>query len=143
MLRGENLRTMRRFLILFLLVALLAACGGAKKSPAPDASSRRLSSTAKISIVEPMPGAKVKGTEVAVRIGLEGGTVVPQASRDLKPDEGHVHLRLDGAIITLLGGLEETVPVRPGTHVIEVEFAASDHGPFNPRVVTTVAFEVE
>lgn len=138
MFRGKNLYVMGRSIVVVTLLVFVAGCG-AKDTPAPS----RLSSTAKISIVEPLPGAKISGTEVVVKIALDGGTVLPQASRNLKADEGHIHLKLDGEIITLLGGLEQTVSVTPGPHVIEAEFAASDHGPFNPRVVTTVAFEAE
>ena len=40
-------------------------------------------------------------------------------------------------------GLRQTIPdVAPGRHRLTVEFVASDHAPFDPRVVEVVAFEV-
>ena len=33
--------------------------------------------------------------------------------------------------------------VQPGLHVLRVEFVASDHLPFDPRVIAQVAFEVK
>ncbi|HEY3208529.1 MAG TPA: hypothetical protein VGL18_01855 [Actinomycetota bacterium] len=38
--------------------------------------------------------------------------------------------------------LSRTLEVGPGRHVLEAEFVAADHGPFNPRVRTSVAFRV-
>ena len=41
-------------------------------------------------------------------------------------------------------GTEPTIPdVAPGHHVVQVEFVATDHGPFNPRVIAVVSFEVK
>jgi hypothetical protein len=44
----------------------------------------------------------------------------------------------------MTSGLEQTLPdLAPGTHVLRVEFVASDHAPFDPRVVTQAVFEVK
>ncbi len=119
---------------------LLAACSGGGTSgqgtPVP-----RPRSTATISILEPQPGATAQGGQVNVRLELKGGTITTVVSTDLQPNVGHIHLRLDGRTITLLGSLDETVPnVSPGQHVLEAEFVAVDHGPFDPRVISTVTF---
>jgi hypothetical protein len=85
----------------------------------------------------------VEGPDVTVRVELTGARLIEEVSTDLAPDEGHIHLSLDGETITLLGTLEEVIPdVPPGPHLLEVEFVAADHGPFNPRVLQTVSFEV-
>jgi hypothetical protein len=79
-----------------------------------------------------------------VRVELEGARLVREVSTNLQPDEGHIHVRLDGETITILGGLTETIPdVAPGQHVLEVEFVAADHGFFDPRVVQIVSFSTE
>lgn len=128
----------------------LAACGNdpAPESPAsPQA--ERPSSTAELRIAEPEPGAMVSGDSVPVVLELEGARIVEEVSTDLRPDEGHVHLALDGETLTLLGGLEEDLvelrgaPLEPGQHVLEAEFVAADHGFFIPRVITTTTFTVE
>ena len=69
---------------------------------------------------------------------------MPATSTDLKPDEGHIHVILDGQLVTMTSGTEPTIPdVAPGHHVIQVEFVANDHGPFFPNVVAVSSFEVK
>jgi hypothetical protein len=131
-------------LMSMVVAVTLVACGsggGGGDSPTPPVT--RPSSTAKLSILSPEPGAVIHGSEVLVKLDLTGGKITTVVSTDLKPDEGHIHLKLDGRTITLLGTLEATVTdLQPGDHVIEAEFVAADHGPFDPRVVTQVTFTV-
>jgi hypothetical protein len=128
-----------------LLVALaLAGCGGGSGGDdgPTSAAGTRPASTATLRIVSPEPNQVVAGSDVPVVVELDGGTLVKEVSKDIRPDEGHLHLRLDGETITLLGGLTETIPdVAPGRHVLEVEFVAADHGFFDPRVIQIVTFE--
>jgi hypothetical protein len=124
-----------------LLLTAFAACGGSSGSPksSPSNTSARPASTGVLAIVSPKEGDTVPTSGVLVKISLTGAHIVPAGTRALKPDEGHVHLRVDGKTITLFGGLEvSTGTLTPGSHLIEVEFAASDHGPFNPRVIQRV-----
>lgn len=144
---------MRRIRIVTAMLAMvvgLAACGGEAEpeetaSPAGD----RPSSTAELRIVEPTPGAVASGDSVPVVLELEGARIVEEVSTNLRPDEGHVHLALDGESLTLLGGLEEDLaelrgePLDPGQHILEAEFVAADHGFFLPRVIATTTFTVE
>jgi hypothetical protein len=40
-------------------------------------------------------------------------------------------------------GLRQRLPqLPPGQHVLQVEFVAADHAPFEPRVLTQAAFQV-
>jgi len=40
-------------------------------------------------------------------------------------------------------GLDERLPrLAPGQHLLQVEFVAADHAPFDPRVLTQAAFRV-
>jgi hypothetical protein len=106
------------------------------------AAKARPRSTAKITVVTPK-AASVSGATVAVSLRLDGGRITKQVTTNLRPDRGHVHLRLDGETITLLGSLTERIPdVKAGPHLLEAEFVASDHGPFNPRVLSAVSFTV-
>jgi hypothetical protein len=128
-----------------LVIGLVFVCAAGcepRPDPEPRETGTRPSSTASLAIKEPQPGAQLIGAEITVKLELTGGTIVQQASRSLSPDKGHIHLRLDGTTITLLGGLEERVKVTPGPHVLEVEFVAADHNPFHPRVLTTTTFTV-
>jgi hypothetical protein len=140
---------MRRVLVFALaassLVAL-TACPKSEPAPAPPTPtpSGRISSTARVTIDEPKEGAVLQGDRVSVKISLTGGRVVPQVSTNLKPDEGHIHLLVDGRVVQFLGTLNETISdVAPGAHLLQVEFVAADHGPFNPRVIAAVSFRME
>ena len=137
---------------LALIVAtafVLAACGssddggsGATGATAP--SSDRPSSTAKLAIVLPKVGEVVHGSNVDLRVKLQDAKLVPATTTHIVPDEGHLHVILDDTLISMTEGLEQTIPdVPPGEHRIMVEFVASDHAPFDPRVVSVVAFEVK
>jgi hypothetical protein len=126
-----------------VMLALITACGSDDPSPSTSpTASGRLSSTAKVSIVEPTEGTVIQGTTVRVRINLDGGKIATQVSSNLKPDEGHIHLLLDGRVVQLLGSLDERIDnIAPGAHLLQVEFVAADHGPFSPRVISAVSFE--
>ena len=137
---------------LALIVAtafVLAACGssddggsGATGATAP--SSDRPSSTAKLAIVLPKVGEVVHGSNVDLRVKLQDAKLVPATTTHIVPDEGHLHVILDDTLISMTQGLEQTIPdVAPGEHRIMVEFVASDHAPFDPRVVSVVPFEVK
>jgi hypothetical protein len=127
------------------LAVVLAACtgGGASNADGPPTPATRPSSPASLEIVKPEPGEVVDGDRVEVAVELSGAELIDEVTTDIRPDEGHVHLALDGETVNLLAGLEETIRnVEPGTHLLEVEFVAGDHGPFDPRVVQSVTFEV-
>lgn len=128
-----------------ILVAVALAGCTADGSPPADGTTpvERPSSPAKLEILRPEAGEVVEGPDVEVAVELTGATLIEEVTMDIRPDEGHVHLSLDGETISLLAGLEETIKrVEPGTHLLEVEFVAGDHGPFEPRVLQSVTFEV-
>jgi Family of unknown function (DUF6130) len=137
-------------LALFVATAfVVAACGGSDDAGsgatgATAPSSDRPSSTAKLAVVAPKVGEVVSGSSVDLRVKLRGARLVPATTTNIVPDEGHLHVILDDTLISMTEGLEQTIPdVLPGEHRITVEFVASDHAPFDPRVVSVVAFEVE
>ena len=58
-------------------------------------------------------------------------------------DQSHVHLLVDGKLVAMNYGLRQRLPqLPPGQQVIQVEFVAADHAPFEPRVLTQAAFQV-
>ena len=142
----------KRMVLAASLVAalLLVACGGSGdggggQATGPTAVTQdRPSSTAKLSIVEPKVDQVVHGSNVDLRVTLKDAKLVPATTTDIVPDEGHLHVLLDDTLISMTEGLEQTIPdVTPGPHRIQVEFVASDHAPFDPRVVAVVPFEVK
>jgi hypothetical protein len=129
--------------ILLVVSLLAAACSGPPATTAPSVTltpavsptaAPRPSSAATVSVVEPANGATVTGTSVRVVLDLVGATIVMETTSAIRPDEGHVHLYLNGQVVSMDYGLEQDLPVTPGTHVLRAEFVAADHAPFNPRV---------
>ena len=143
------MQRMPKFALIIATAFVLTACGssddgGSDATGATAPSSDRPSSTAKLGIVTPKVGEAVHGSSVDLRVRLRGAKLVPATTTHLVPDEGHLHVILDDRLISMTQGLEQTIPdVSPGDHRIMVEFVASDHAPFDPRVVSVVAFEVK
>ncbi len=131
---------MKRLISLVIVVcafAVGAACGDDKPANRPR-------SSATVEILEPEANAMITGDKVTVRIDLVGGRIVPETSRNLTPDEGHLHVSVDGEILTQTYGLTQELDAPdPGKHLLQVEFVAKDHGPFVPRVIASVPFDVK
>jgi hypothetical protein len=103
----------------------------------------RPASTATIAFVKPTPDQVVSGDTLDVVMTLNGGTIVEASSTKLTPTTGHIHLSLDGTLVSMTYGLVQEISLQglsPGRHVLQAEFVAADHGPFDPRVVANVAF---
>lgn len=140
------IRTSKAVTLLLATALVAASCGksappGQGSSPTPNP---RPSSTGSIKITDPQPGQTIQGTTYKVKVEVTGARIIEQASTDVRPDTGHLHLSLDGNTVTLLAGLEfELKDLTPGQHLLQAELAAADHGPFQPRVIATVTFNVE
>ena len=146
----EGMRGIRTVLVVVAIVTAggLTACSkgssaSSGRSPSATSPAARLSSTAQLAIVSPKNGQVVAGSSVDLRVSLKRARIVPATTTHLEPDQGHLHVFLDDQIVSMTFGLNQTIPgVSPGQHVLRVEFVASDHGPFDPRVFASVVFEV-
>jgi hypothetical protein len=122
---------------------IVGACGpgpgstGATPSPSTGA---RPSSPATIGVVQPAAEASLTGTSAHVVLRLDGARIVSATTTNVRPDEGHVHLYVNNALVSMNYGLEQDVPVQPGTYVVKAEFVAADHAPFSPRVWSPEVF---
>jgi hypothetical protein len=128
-----------------LAVACVAAALLLPQLLSPTPTSSRPHSTARLAFVAPRPGQVVRGSpaSVEVRLRLTGGRIVPFTSTHLVPDEGHVHLILDGGLVSMSLTLSQRLAVAPGTHTLVAQFVAVDHAPFAPPVLARVTFRVE
>jgi len=148
MLPGSISRSRVRWAIPALgLAVLAAACSSgsttASGPPTPPVSDRP-SSPAKVQIISPTNGEVIHGSTVAVKVKLSNATIVPQTSTNITPTEGHLHLYLDDQIESMNFSDATTIgDVSPGLHTLKVEFVATDHLPFDPRVIAQVAFEAK
>jgi hypothetical protein len=119
-----------------VIAILLAGCAGERVATHPTSASLgpRPSSPATVEIVAPGDSTTVSGDSVHVVLRLTGASIVPETTTDLRPDEGHVHLYVNNQLVSMNYGLEQDIPVQPGTLVLKAEFVAADHAPFSPRV---------
>lgn len=133
----------RRSALLVPALFLIAACSPGTSVAPTDASATlgpRPSSPATVEILQPASGATVTGSTVHVVLKLTGAEIVAQTTTAIRPDQGHVHLYVDNVLVSMNYGLEQDIPIHPGTYVLKAEFVASDHAPFNPRVLSQEVF---
>jgi hypothetical protein len=114
--------------------------GPAASTPGP-----RPASIATLAFAAPSHGALIAADEVEVVLNLAGGTVI-EGTGAITPDTGHLHVSVDGRLVSMTFGEVQVLDLRsvaPGTHTIEAEFVAADHLPFSPPVRATIAIEKE
>lgn len=137
--------------VVFVLTMSACGSGGSSSSTSaspssatPTVSADRPASPAKLSIISPKNGQVVRGSTVEMKVSLKDAKIVPATSTDIVPDEGHLHVILDDQLISMTGDTSQLLAnLTPGQHLLKVEFVASDHAPFDPRVIAAVAFEVQ
>ena len=120
-------------------VVALGACGGDGGSSGP-----RPGTTARLEITNPTPNQNVPST-FTLSLNLIGAKVVDanKTTGPLRGDEGHIHVTLDGKLISMTYGTsQEMKDIAPGPHNMQAEFVATDHAPFLNRVIVAVAFNV-
>lgn len=128
----------RRWTTVLLCVA--AALSGAAACSSSSSTLSRPRSDARLAIVTPTVDTKVNGT-LNLRLRLTGGEVVSPTTAPLRGDQGHIHVSLDGTLISMSYGLSQRIPgVKPGQHTLQAEFVATDHKPFANRVIAAVVF---
>ena len=103
----------------------------------------RPATEASIRILEPAQDQTLASQEVRLSLDLQGGRIASLASTKNRPDEGHLHITVDGKLATMTGDAEQSLRVPPGKHELEVEYVANDHAPFCKRVSDRVRFTVE
>lgn len=150
--RSGRWKIVGAFAILVLSAAACSSGGGTPQPgtdatgspPTPTVSTDRPASTAKLAIVSPKNGQVVNGTTVQMKVSLKDATIVQSTTTDIVPDEGHLHVILDDQLISMTGETTQLLAnLTPGQHLLKVEFVANDHAPFDPRVITAAAFEVQ
>jgi hypothetical protein len=118
-----------------VLAAALAVGLGACSSSSSKAATQPVTH-ARLIVLQPQPNAVV-GTSVRLQFKIIGGKVVGPSVTTLRGDEGHIHVSVDGRIVSMLYGTTQTVGnLTPGLHTLSAEFVAANHIPFaNPQDV--------
>ena len=137
---------LRRVVAVVAASLVVTACGGTTDDPSATTTTptavERPTSTGVLTIVSPENGERVSGGTALLEVDLQGAEIVDQTSTDLRPDQGHLHVMLDGSLVSMTSGTsQQLTDVTPGEHLLQVEFVAADHAPFDPRVLTAVSFE--
>jgi hypothetical protein len=135
----------KALLIGVVALALVAAACSSNSTPRTKASPSggRLSSPARLLFLSPKPDQTIEGGRLVARLSLMAARIVPRATTRITPTTGHVHLSLDGRIVTIYAGLDYAfTDLKAGRHLLLAEFVAANHVPFDPRVTTTVTFTV-
>jgi hypothetical protein len=127
--------------VALVCVLALAACS----SSSSTTSSKRPTTNATLQILKPTPAEVVTGSSATIQFKLIGARVVPASVTALRGDEGHIHVSIDGKLVSMAYGTTQTLhDLTPGTHTLTAEFVATDHIPFanGNRVTEAVAFTV-
>lgn len=141
--RGLRSRVLAAVVVALLAVACSDEAKGGSSSTSTPTAVRRPSSTANLKILSPANGEVIVGSTAGVRVRLSGARIIAATTNHIVPDEGHLHVYLDNRITSMNFSKRGTIgDLKPGMHVLRVEFVASDHAPFDPRNFTSVTFEV-
>ena len=133
-------------MVAFLVVGAIAvaACAPDNQASSNTTTTARPRTSAHLQIESPTPN-QTTGAAVDLKLALAGATVVsPSEVSGVDPTEGHIHVSVDGKLVSMTYGLSQQLTgLTPGTHTVQAEFVASDHRPFANRVVAAVVFQVQ
>jgi hypothetical protein len=148
-LRGNGFLWLPRPAGWALAVLALASVAGAVVIPsvtAPSYAKIRPHSTATVDVLAPTRNETVRGDRMEVDVRLIGGRVTAVTTTSVRPDVGHIHVSIDGQLLTMSTATRSEVDISAlsnGEHLLQAEFVAADHGPFDPPVVASVPFRKE
>lgn len=120
--------------LLLMLAALGIAIGSFALSPKPVKAPRDVS----VTIVSPADGAVVPANKrIDVDVALKGGHLTTSTTTT-SPTAGHLHVFVDGRLVSMPFTARAPVTLKPGAHTIEVEFVTPTHQPFAPPILDQV-----
>ncbi len=129
--------TVTRIFALALLAFISAACYSAPGAQPAGAAGAGAPS---LTIVSPAEGAGLSESDVAVSVKVSSFTIKGAAGAN-QPNEGHLHMTLDGGALTMVYGGSHTISGVPeGKHILAVELVNNDHSSLSPPVKKEVSF---
>jgi hypothetical protein len=107
-----------------------SSAGPSGTLPAPDGLSIRIES--------PADGTEVPANRpFNVEARVTGGEI-SNATQSTDPRVGHLHVFVDGQLISMPSVTTQEVELEPGEHTIVVEFTAADHRSYKPRIMDSI-----
>ena len=95
---------------------------------------------AKVAFSSPQDGATVPANQpIEVEIDLEGGELATSAS----DAGGHLHIFVDGSVISMPSTTTAEVTLEPGEHELRVEYVDLQHASYDPPVQETITVTAE
>jgi hypothetical protein len=130
--------------LLLAVVVTLGGCGGSKSKVSTTTTAGRPASPVEVHIAQPTAGQTTPpNLTVVVDLG-GGGQVVDRTTGALSPTEGHIHLSVDGKLVSMAyKTTQDLTGLTPGPHTLLAEFVAIDHAPFRNRPQASVIFTVQ
>jgi cytochrome c oxidase assembly factor CtaG len=92
----------------------------------------------RLEVLTPLDGEVIASSALRVAVRLlepAGASWTPVT--EWSPTRGHIHISIDGRMLSMTWEPLLVLPVSAGTHMVTMEYVASDHRPFSPRVLVT------
>jgi hypothetical protein len=87
-----------------------------------------------VTITSPADGDTVPaGEPVVVEVEVTGGELTSDTESE-DPTQGHLHIFVDGSVISMPSTTTNEVELEPGDRTIAVEFTTADHRSFEPPI---------
>jgi hypothetical protein len=132
------LRSAKPIITVGVLVGALAlgagsfALGGSPRGSSPSGAGLG------VTIGSPEEGDVVTaGSPIRLRVELDGGRLTTETSSS-DPNSGHLHVFVDRKLVSMPSTDSPTVKLKPGEHVIAVEFVDARHLSYSPQVIDEV-----
>ena len=95
---------------------------------------------AEVGFASPRNGATVPANEpLEIQIDLEGGELAASNSSS----GGHLHIFVDGSVISMPSTTTAEVTLEPGEHELRVEYVDIQHAAYDPPVQETISVTAE
>src|SRR5688500_14386884 len=95
---------------------------------------------AEVAFASPQDGATVPANEpLEIEIDLEGGELAASNSSS----GGHLHIFVDGSVISMPATTTAEVTLEPGEHELRVEYVDIQHAAYDPPVQATISVTAE
>lgn len=109
----------------------------------PQSSTTRAPSDVGIFISSPVDNEVVPANEnLNVQVELENAELTTE-TEGTDPRLGHIHIYVDGSVVSMPTELNADIELEPGEHTLMVEFVAANHSRFEPPITDEVTVDAE